>query len=444
MSLQVNQEFLLHKTQGEIALDRHRFRVLCCGRRWGKTTLAIDQMKACAIAKPVRIAYIAPTLQQARDIAWQQLKRDCARAALSIREAPQLEIIMPTQRGGDSSIVLRGWEAIETLRGQAFDLIVIDEVASMRNFWQSWQEVIRPTLTDRKGEVIFISTPKGFNHFYDLYNLQDTDSDYKSWHLPSSANPHLPADELAKAQSELPAERFAQEYLADFKKTEGLVYKEFDRARHLFTQIPEGTHIIETIAGIDFGFTNPCAIPELWRDRSDALWMMPPEYYKTGQTDVQVAEYVAAKSFNRVYPDPEAPAAISELRKRSVNVRDVIKGKDSIEYGIRCVREMLKAGKLHIHTSNLNTILEFETYSYPDKKDMHNPNENPIDEDNHMMDSLRYVIMMMSRGRQGGAPVRYAPSSMPRNNLDPFQPQIGLAPELQDQPRTAHVHIPYL
>lgn len=439
MSLQVNQNFLLHKTQGEIALDRHRFRVLCCGRRWGKTTLAIDQMKACAIARPVRIAYIAPTLQQARDIAWVQLKRDCSQAAISIREAPQLEIIMPTQRGGESSIVLRGWEAVETLRGQAFDLVVLDEVASMRNFWQSWQEVIRPTLTDRKGEVIFISTPKGFNHFYDLFNMQDTDTDYKSWHLPSSDNPHLPAEELAKAQSELSSERFAQEYLADFKKTEGLVYKEFDRSRHLFTVIPQDTNIIEKIAGIDFGFTNPCAIPELWRDRSDTLWMMQPEYYRTGQTDAQVAEYVSAKGFNRVYPDPEAPAAIAELRKRNVNVREVIKGKDSIEFGIRCVRELLKANKLRVHASNISTILEFETYSYPDKKDMHNENEVPIDEDNHMMDALRYPIMMMAKRGTGTAPVHYAQSAMPRNNLDPLQTQVGIPEQ-----RYAHVHIPRL
>lgn len=438
----MQSNFLLHKSQGEIALDRHRFRVLCCGRRWGKTTLAIDQMKACAIAKPVRIAYIAPTLQQARDIAWQQLKRDCASAAISIREAPQLEIIMPTQRGGESSIVLRGWEAVETLRGQSFDLVVIDEVASMRNFWQSWQEVIRPTLTDRKGEGIFISTPKGFNHFYDLYNMQDTDRDFKSWHLPSSANPHLPQDELAKAQSELSSERFAQEYLADFKKTEGLVYKEFDRSKHLYREYPDGTGIVETIAGIDFGFTNPCAIPDILVDHSDTWWIRG-EYYERGKTDAQVAEYVAAKRFNAVYPDPEAPAAITELRKRGVNVRDVVKGKDSIKNGIDAVRERLKAGKLRIHVSCINTILEFETYSYPDKKDMHNENEVPIDEDNHMMDAIRYPVMMRAR-RGGTANVRYAQSAMPRNNLNPVETVIGLPPELRDKPRVATTYIPRL
>lgn len=433
------KEFLLHKTQEEIALDRHRFRVLCCGRRWGKTTLAIDQMKACALGKPVRIVYIAPTLQQARDIAWEQLKKDLANVAISIREAPRLEIVVPTQRGGESLIVLRGWEAIETLRGQAFDLIVIDEVASMRNFWQNWQEIIRPTLTDTRGEVLFISTPKGFNHFYDLYNLQDTDTDYKSWHLPSSANPHLPADELVKAQSELSSERYAQEYLADFKKTEGLVYKDFDRAKHLYTDIPQGTGIVETIAGIDFGFTNPCAIPYIKVDASDTWWI-ESEYYETGRTDAQVAEYVSAKNFTMVYPDPEAPAAILELRKQRVNVRDVVKGKDSIENGIKAVRDRLKAGKLRIHSSCKNTIMEFETYAYPDKKDLHNENEVPIDEDNHMLDAIRYAVMMRAR-RSGKAAVYYPQSAEPRNNLNPLQPYRG---EVENKPRVATTYIPRL
>lgn len=429
--------FLLHQTQGNVALDPHRFRVLCCGRRWGKTTLAIDQMKACAIAKPSRIAYIAPTLQQARDIAWEQLKKDCSQAAISIRESPRLEIILPTQKGGESMIVLRGWEAVETLRGQAFDLIVIDEVAMMRNFWVNWQEVIRPTLTDRRGEVLFISTPKGFNHFYDLYNLQEEDTDFKSYHFPSGDNPHLPVEEIEKARQELSPERFAQEYLADFKKTEGLVYKEFDRTKHLFTEIPEGTQVFETMAGIDFGFTNPCAIMTLWRDRADCYWLTE-EFYETGKTDVQVAEYVSAKNFTKVYPDPEAPAAIAELRKRGVNVRDVIKGKDSIKNGIDRVRELLLANKLKIHTSCKNTIMEFETYAYPDKKPDKNEAENPIDENNHALDALRYVISMQTR--TGGAGVFYPSNTMPHNNL-PHMPEPPRMPN-QSTPRVAHTHVP--
>lgn len=383
------QQTILTPSQSQIVRDLHRFRVVCCGRRFGKTTLAIDEIKACAAMRAgSRIAYIAPTFQQARDIAWQQLKTDCKQAAAHINET-RLEIKLVN----GSLIILRGWESIETLRGQKFDLIVLDEVASMRNFWLHWQEVVRPTLTDTKGQAIFISTPKGFNHFYDLYNLREKDSDFASFHFTTYDNPHVPSEEVDKARAQLGDTRFAQEYMADFKKTEGLVYKEFDRVTHLYTEEPYG--IIEKIAGIDFGFTNPCAVIELWRDRSDCYWV-ENEFYETQRTDSQVAEYVAAKGFNKVYPDPESPAAIEELRKKGVSIRDVIKGKDSIENGIRKVQDLLRAGKLKVNARCVNTILEFETYSYPDRKPGHNDYETPIDENNHAMDALRYPIMMLT------------------------------------------------
>lgn len=429
-------EMQLTKAQAQIAIDKHRFRVLCCGRRFGKTTLAIDQIKGRASIPNSRIAYIAPTYQQARDIAWAQLKNDCKQAAETINES-RLEIKLVN----GSLIQLKGWEAIETLRGQHFDLIVLDEVAMFRNFWLQWQEVIRPTLTDTKGEALFISTPKGFNHFYDLFNLQEEDTDYKSFHFSTYDNSHIPAEEIDKAKQELSAERFAQEYMADFKKTEGLVYKEFDREKHVFTQMTDMTR--EVIAGVDFGFTNPCAIPHIEIDATDTWWITS-EYYETGRTDVQVAEYVSAKNYNQVYPDPEAPSAIAEMRKRGINVREVVKGHDSIKNGIDAVRERLKAGKLKVHNSCKNTIMEFETYSYPDRKPGHNEQENPIDENNHMMDAIRYPVMMRSK-RNAQATVHYSQSSMPRNNLTHTQELIGGPVDLnQPKPKFAHTYIPRL
>lgn len=382
---------LLTPSQATIAKDTHRFRAVNCGRRFGKTTLAVEEIKGKALAKPSKIAYIAPTYQQARDIAWEQLKKELLPIIIKINES-RLEIRVRTLKGGESLIVLQGWESIETLRGQQFDFIVIDEVASMRNFWLNWQEVIRPTLTDTKGEALFISTPKGFNHFYDLYNLQDKDSDYKSFHFTSYDNPHIPSEELDKARLELTEDRYAQEYLADFRKTQGLVYKEFSRDRHVFEDT-SGIREVEYLGGVDFGFTNPTAVIAIKKDNDSTYWVIG-EWYKRGMTDSQTAEYVGACGFNAVYPDPESPAAIFELRKKNVNVREVIKGKDSIKNGIDAVRELFKANKLKIHKDCTNLIYELETYSYPEKKDMRNEDENPVKENDHAVDALRYVIMM--------------------------------------------------
>ncbi len=377
----------LTKAQAEIASDSHRFRVVRVGRRGGKTTLSAEEIKGKALAKTTRIAYIAPTYRQARDIAWELFKRELAVIILEANES-RLEIRVRTLKGGSSLIALRGWESIETLRGQAFDFIVIDEVAMMRNFWSNWQEVIRPTLTDTRGEVLFISTPKGYNHFYDLCNLELTDTDFKSFHFTSYDNPYIPKDEIDTAKQQLTPERFAQEYLAEFYKTEGLVYKEFSRNIHLYDELPAGTY--QKIGGVDFGYRNPAAVLDIRFDGERMF--IEDEWYKRERTDIQIAEYVALCKFKEVYPDPENPSAIEELRRKNVNIREVIKGKDSIKAGIQSVREMLIRGDLKINKRCINTITEFEMYSYEDEKREKNELENPIKSNDHALDALRYVV----------------------------------------------------
>jgi PBSX family phage terminase large subunit len=385
----------LHKAQAEIAQDRHRFRTLRCGRRFGKTMLIVEEIKGKAIARPSRIAYIANNYQQARDIAWETLKKELLAAIISVNEA-RLEIKVRTINGQESLIVLRGWESIENLRGQSFDFLALDEIAMMSNFWIGWQEVLRPTLTDRRGEVLFASTPKGYNHFYDLCNLELTDKDFKSFHFSSYDNPHLPKDEIDKAKETLPPERFSQEYLAEFEKTTGLVYKEFDREKHTYDILPI-IYNVQRLAGVDFGYTNPAAVLDVPFD-GETLYV-EDEWYKTQRTEGQIAEYVAGCKFHAVYPDPESPSAIEELTRRKVNVREVIKGKDSVQSGIQRVRELLLAGKLKINRRCVNLIGEFEMYSYDDEDGDKNRREKPLKANDHALDALRYVVSMVNPGK---------------------------------------------
>lgn len=381
---------VLTDSQNTIASDTHRFRVVAAGRRFGKTQLAVEEIKGKAIAKDTRIAYIAPTYIQARDIAWASLKKEMKPAIISENES-RLELRVNNRTGGESLIQLRGWESIESMRGQSFDFLVVDEIAMMRNFWGSWQEVIRPTLTDRKGEVLFISTPKGFNHFYDLFNQEAKDEDYKSFHYTTYDNPHIDKEEVDKAKLEITEDRFAQEYMADFRKAEGLVYKEFNRERHVYEELPEELQIAEVIAGVDFGFTNPAAVITIAIDFRGNYYV-ESEWYKTGRTEAQIAEYIASQPFRSVYPDPESPSAIEELNQKGVNVRDVIKNKDSVVNGINKVRELFKQNRLKINRSCANLITELESYSYdPDKKEK-NRSENPIKSQDHALDALRYAL----------------------------------------------------
>jgi hypothetical protein len=104
---------ILTPAQNIIAADTHRFRVLNCGRRFGKTSLAVEEIKGKALAKANRIGYTAPTYQQARDIAWAALKKELHGIILSANEA-RLEITTRAMGSGESTIILRGWE------GQAY------------------------------------------------------------------------------------------------------------------------------------------------------------------------------------------------------------------------------------------------------------------------------------------------------------------------------------
>lgn len=394
----------LTPAQRQIVTDKHRFRVVNCGRRFGKTTLAIIEMVACAVVKKdKKIAYLANTYQQARDIAWRDLKRFTKEIALNVNES-RLEIEIRTQDGGTSLIWLRGWESVETLRGQRFDLLVIDEVAMMKNFWENWQEVLRPTLTDTKGEVLFLSTPKGYNHFYDLYQLYKTDQDYKAFHFTSYDNPNIPAEELDKARVELPEDRFAQEYLADFRKTEGLVYKEFNRETHVVDVMPSFRR--ERIMGVDFGYTNPTAVLTIDVDNEGSYWIVE-EWYRTGKTNIEIIEYVKSKQGNAVYPDPAEPDRIEEMKRHSLNIREVSK---DITAGVDRVRELFKAGKIKVHKNCVNLIGELETYSYPDKKEDKNFEEKPIKENDHAVDALRYALFMSASSEISRIAKQFKPS----------------------------------
>lgn len=386
---------ILTSPQSTIAQDCHRFRVIRAGRRFGKTFLAVEEIKGKAISKPSRIGYFATTYQQARDICWELLKKELKPAAIQINES-RLEIRTKTQKGGESIIQLKGWESVETSRGQQFDFIVLDEIASMKSFWINWREILRPTLTDTRGEALFISTPKGFNHFYDLCNEELKDKDFKSFHFSSYDNPFLPKDELDSAKQSLPPESFLQEYMASFQKTQGLVYKEFNREQHLYETLPVRDY--KRVAGVDFGYVNPAAVLDI--RVAGEYFYVEDEWYKRERTDIQIAEYVSQTGFEEVYPDPESPSAIEELKRKNVNIREVIKGKDSVEAGIKRIKELLISKRLFINQRCVNLISEFEMYSYDDEDGEKNAKEKPLKANDHALDSLRYVVSMMQKEEQ--------------------------------------------
>lgn len=392
---------ILTEPQAQIIKDRHRFRVLCIGRRGGKTTEAVEEIKARSIQKQVRIAYIAPTYQQARDIAWEMLKKELRGAIVSTNEA-RLEIKTNTLQGGESLIVLRGWESIETLRGQMFDFIVIDEVAMMRSFWSNWEEVIRPTLSDTIGEVLFISTPKGFNHFYDLYELEKKDKDYKSFHFTTYDNPHIPKQEIDKAKEELDDNTFAQEYLADFRKVQGLIYNfEYD-PRFLYEEYKDNLQFPDKqVGGVDFGFVNPAGIVIL-KTRGEHIYVVD-EWKRVKKTTPEIIQqsriFDSKHRVKKWYPDPAEPDRIEEMKRAGLFCEETNK---DVAFGISVVKGLIKEKRLFIADHCVELLKEFDRYQYEEDS------EEPIKEDDHLLDALRYAIIGGKLGKKDNFKEQYA------------------------------------
>jgi hypothetical protein len=158
-----NNMIRLKTPQREVFLSPHRFRVLVAGRRFGKTYLANVELLRAASGRGRTAWYVAPTYRQAKRIAWNRLKELTRPYWASKPQESDLRIELA--RGG--TIALRGADSYDSLRGEGLDFVVLDEFASMAP--AAWKEVLRPALADRQGGALFIGTPRGYNHFYDLY-----------------------------------------------------------------------------------------------------------------------------------------------------------------------------------------------------------------------------------------------------------------------------------
>lgn len=418
---------VLHQTQSIVAQDNHDYRVVCCGRQWGKTTLSVLEMVACAYSKSGReVAYFATTYDQARNIAWTMLKDFTRNAWAKEPNESRLELWIKTQDKGESRIALRGFENVETARGQQFDLLVIDEVAQMRNWTYAWQAILEPTLAFRKGKALFISTPLGFNHFFGLYELGQQNNKYwKSWRFKSEDNPFLPKERIEQAKITSTPEYFEQEYEASFKKHTGLVYKEFEREIHVIEpfDIPPTW---QCYRGIDFGSTNPTACLFIWVDGDDN-WYICNEHYETGQTIDYHAGRINAMSTRNViatYGDPSGAQWIQEFAQRGIYITPANKETGTnnntwVRYGIEKVGEKLKPvpgrivsgvqsqasggglPSLFVFANCTNTIKEFETYRWKEKavsqaQDINEP-DVPEKANDHAMDALRYFAVSHRR-----------------------------------------------
>ena len=194
-----------------------RFKVLACGRRWGKTRLGVNECLTVASDRG-RAWWVAPSYKMS-EVGWRPIRRMTSQAGCSIRKADRT---VEFPNGGE--IAVRSADNPDSLRGEGLDLVVIDECAFVQE--TAWVEALRPALSDRQGRAIFISTPKGRNWFWRAFQRGQLGSpDWASWQFPTSANPYIRPAEIEAARGGLPERVFRQEYLAEFLENEGAVFR---------------------------------------------------------------------------------------------------------------------------------------------------------------------------------------------------------------------------
>ena len=208
--------------QQEVFEDDSRFKVIAAGRRTGKSRLAAWKLIIEGLqCKRGHVFYVAPTQGQARDIMWQTLL-EVGNPVIASSHINNLQIKLVN----GATIALKGADRPETMRGVSLSFLCMDEYADMKP--EVWEQILRPALADQKGDAMFIGTPMGRNHFYDLFQYASLSEDeqWKGWHFTSYDNPLLDKEEINAAKKSMSAFSFRQEFMASFEAAGGELFKE--------------------------------------------------------------------------------------------------------------------------------------------------------------------------------------------------------------------------
>lgn len=265
-----------------------RWSVIVAHRRAGKTVACIMELLTRALATSKRdafYAYIAPFREQAKTVAWAYLKH-YAFAVVKDPEKDFRESELAVKLFNGSTVRLFGSDNPNALRGIYLDGVVLDEFADMRP--SLWGEVIRPTLSDRKGWAVFIGTPRGKNAFWEIYDKAGSDPDWMRLTLRASETKLLPESELSDARKTMTENQYEQEYECSFEAAViGAVYaKELKMARSQdrITTVPyDGSRLVNT--AFDIGF----------RD-STSIW-----FYQVERSQIQIIDFYEADGEDAAY-----------------------------------------------------------------------------------------------------------------------------------------------
>lgn len=395
-----------HSGQQDVseACLKHRYVVVRAGRRFGKSSLALNIVLREALQNPGRYWIIAPEYKQAKSIYWRDLVTDFIPQALIVKKNDnELILEIRTFHEGKTSIIeFKGSDNENSLRGAGLKGVVLDEYAFQKDY--VWDKIISPMLVQTNGWALFITTPNGvanhFKKFWDDAVAMEAENNplWKTFHFTSYDNPLIKKENLDAERARLTEEFFEQEYMAEFAKFTGLIYTGFDEKKHVVAfDIDENWSFYRAL---DFGATDPDAMPFIGIDK-DGIIHIFDEIYISNLYTSELANLIKQKSAHRyfiaTYADSAGKQQIMDLGTYGVYCTPVKKNtgegnKNWIVAGIDRVQQLLKEDKIKVHPRCKGTIKEFMSYSW--RKDRLGEAVNlPEDKNNHLMDALRYFVV---------------------------------------------------
>lgn len=394
--------------QVEILESPARFKVVVCGRRWGKTTygcyLCLEQA-----LKGKRIWWVAPTYKIA-NIAWRMLTRLAKRIpGADIKEGERV-IYFP----GGGEVWMMSSDNPEGLRGEGLDGVVMEEAGSQKA--EVWRESLRPALADKKGWALFIGTPRGKNWFYNLWQDAARLPGWQRWRRPTIDNPYIDPEEIAQIKlSELP-HIFAQEYEGDFGGSQLSVYPGFDRNIHKWKwEIPQFEYFIGGLdfagtsigshksAGVFGGVTKDDFLIELFAFEEFGANVTERQLEWMAQCEMR-AKLMQRQLGHRVADtiwraDKTQSGFIQVMRNSQFRIIPSVGGNDSVYNGINLVGRRLVVRGDGFARFYLGPGLEkisdaIDRYRYPDMKegDEQPQSRNPLKYEDDLVDALRYQV----------------------------------------------------
>lgn len=380
--------------QIEVLEGEHSRLLLNCCRQAGKTTVVALLALAEVICVPgTRVLLLSRSMRQAREI-YRGLIDFYGRLQGPMRERQTAEELWLKNQSRVVCVPCKE----ETIRGYAnISLLVIDEAARVPD---SLYQAVRPMLAVSGGRLICLSTPYGKRGFFYKAWAKGGD-DWQRIEVPATSVPRISPKFLEQERRALGLSWFRQEYFCSFESVEGLVYPNFERC--VVATVPNPLDG-QRVGGIDFGFRNPFAAVWGTLDKDGILWLTGEHY-----DHCRPLSYHATKLPRDVmwYCDPSGANERAELHCAGFKVRQ---GKNDLRLGIAAVTARMENGTLRIQKGSCPALLEEAgLYRYGNVLDDHR-SEAPVDEHNHALAALRYLIATLDAKRMAGPPPAKPPA----------------------------------